>query len=396
MIGFSVDREYFERFARCDALPQVAARKFEAAFLEGFAAHGRLAGVIGFFAASTFPSNRSVWFPGEKWRFRSAPAWTLPFVNLPLLKLLSRVAVLLAGLVLWVGRLGRPGAICVYSAHTPFLLAAYAAKAVFRIPYYVIIPDLPIFMDIGIRRTVLRRVAKRFDWALIRYLVSKSAGVSAVTRHVVPDTPAWRGVPFVVIEGLLSERADDADTVEPVGRPYFLYSGGLNESYGVKVLIDAFMSTDLDAELLLCGAGELFEYIHACSTIDPRIRPLGFLAQDALHRVQRGAVALMLTRSPNDPYVKYSFPSKLLEYMATGVPVIATRLPGIPSAYFEFLTVISGASAGEISDALKLHLCRVAADRMAQGQRAKAFVSKRKNPRIGVLPLLRLMETNNV
>jgi glycosyltransferase involved in cell wall biosynthesis len=44
--------------------------------------------------------------------------------------------------------------------------------------------------------------------------------------------------------------------------------------------------------------------------------------------------------NPRDPSWRgtpYSFPSKLLEYLTTGKPIISTRLPGIPAEYFEVL-----------------------------------------------------------
>ena len=45
----------------------------------------------------------------------------------------------------------------------------------------------------------------------------------------------------------------------------------------------------------------------------------------------------MNPRSADAEYTKYSFPSKTIEYLATGVPVVMNRLPGIPEEYEYFV-----------------------------------------------------------
>ena len=42
--------------------------------------------------------------------------------------------------------------------------------------------------------------------------------------------------------------------------------------------------------------------------------------------------SILATRA--GPGLRYSFPSKLFEYLQAGKPVISTRLPGIPADYF--------------------------------------------------------------
>lgn len=76
------------------------------------------------------------------------------------------------------------------------------------------------------------------------------------------------------------------------------------------------------------------DFVNDCQKKDGRVRSLGFLDQTSLRSAQMNAIGLLITRDPNEDYVRYSFPSKLIEYMATGTPVITTRLPGIPEEYF--------------------------------------------------------------
>ena len=109
--------------------------------------------------------------------------------------------------------------------------------------------------------------------------------------------------------------------------------------------------------------------------------------------MQRAAIGLLITRPSVDPYVRYSFPSKLLEYMGTGVPVLTTRLPGIPGEYYEFLSIIEECSPRGIIDALGAHLSREADEHKQQGRKALKFVKEFKSPKVAVTPLLHLLES---
>lgn len=42
-------------------------------------------------------------------------------------------------------------------------------------------------------------------------------------------------------------------------------------------------------------------------------------------------------RPTNEEFTKYSFPSKTLEYMASGTPLASTKLDGIPEEYDEYI-----------------------------------------------------------
>ena len=391
MLGFLVDSDTFDKGSRSEPYQQIAARKFELGFLRGFLDNGVCIKVFGCFPSSTFPINRTILFGFKPWKFRSASCLALPFINLPGLKLATRFFSSLFALTCQVIFIDRPRAICIYSAHSSYLLAAYIARVLYRIPFFVIIPDLPEFMNIGLKRSRLHQLLKAVDGRIIRHLVSKSSGISAITEFVTRDVPAWADLPSVVVEGIAPDPVVDDNVADVQSNTYFLYSGGLNEAYGVGTLVRAFMSSNIKAELWICGAGPLSEFVKECAERDGRIRSLGFLSQIELRRCQKGATALLMTRSCEESYVRYSFPSKLLEYLTTGVPVIATMLPGIPESYISHITIMSGSSESDILDALQSHLLRDPLSRKEQGERALKFVTSSKNAKSAVMPFLELM-----
>ena len=54
---------------------------------------------------------------------------------------------------------------------------------------------------------------------------------------------------------------------------------------------------------------------------------------------------LLNPRDTEWPGSKYSFPSKLLEYMLMDRPILSTRMHGIPNEYFDCFLAISDASS---------------------------------------------------
>lgn len=383
MLGFLVEPDYFRKYSQSEPYPQVAAYKLEERYVEGLQRAGLVVDVIASAALSAFPWNRRLYFPFLNWS-AGAVRWVLPSLNLPLLNMVGRFVGSFVALMLRLQRHSETTAVCVYSAHSPFLLAAFLASRLRRISFFVIIPDLPRYMRSKEKLSALLDAAKRLDERLINALVARSNGVSVVTKNMVVDTPAWSRVRYMVIEGLAS--AADAETAtnhtgNHTGcRPYFMYAGALIGSNGVQALIDGFCATDIDADLLLCGRGELEEYIKIRARQDERVKYGGFLDRKELAVLQRNAIALVLARDPSDAYTRYSFPSKLIEYMSSGAPVLTTNLPGISAEYLPYLNIIDSADPSVIAAALKSFMAQPASVVKSRAEAGRAFVLDRCDP----------------
>ena len=79
-----------------------------------------------------------------------------------------------------------------------------------------------------------------------------------------------------------------------------------------------------------------------------------------------------------DDYTAYSFPSKTIEYMSSGTPLLTSRLPGIPSEYFDYCYSISGNDVSEIRSALERIMGDSDETRREMGQRARSFIHENK------------------
>ena len=58
-------------------------------------------------------------------------------------------------------------------------------------------------------------------------------------------------------------------------------------------------------------------------------------------------------RSPNEELTKYSFPSKILEYISSGSLVLSTRLLGIPDEYFSYIVPLDQADKEKVKAVIR-------------------------------------------
>ncbi|MDS1309484.1 glycosyltransferase [Marinobacter xiaoshiensis] len=357
LVGFCVSAEYFEKYTGNDALPQVAAFKLESRFLRALRLGGAEVRPISTAAVSTYPRNPHVLLPGHA-RVTSGggTGQIIPLINLPVLKLGSRfIGTLLA---LLCQKKSEKPIVCVYSAHTPNLLAAYLYSVLKSIPFFVYVPDLPVYMDMGLKRSFILRWLKKLDVEIISFLLAKAAGVIVASKQMAEDSVTWKHVPSLVVEGISDDTVamgDDYPEVLPdySGKKIIFYAGSVNRAYGIMELVEGFKKSGSSYELWLCGRGDLEEYLEAEAKNCAAIRYLGFVPAAHAQAIQRRAALLALTRDPAETYTRYSFPSKILEYLASGVPVMSTKLDGIPCEYYKYLNVIDEFSVDCIARTIK-------------------------------------------
>lgn len=98
-----------------------------------------------------------------------------------------------------------------------------------------------------------------------------------------------------------------------------------------------------------------------------------------LVQIEKQATLLVNPRFSCELYTKYSFPSKILEYMSTGTPVLTTKLEGIPDEYSDFLYFFEDESVKGMKDKLNEILSFSYEQLQQKGEDAQLYVFKNKN-----------------
>ncbi len=182
--------------------------------------------------------------------------------------------------------------------------------------------------------------------------------------------------PYIVVEGL----ADVNDTkISDTYDNIIMYAGGVFEMYGVKTLVDAFLRLhNPNIELHIYGRGTYVEEINRISKDIANVKYKGSLPPEDIVQKEKTAMLLVNPRPCGEDFSKYSFPSKTMEYMLSGTPVVSTRLPGIPKDYFQYIYSFDGDSEDDIYNKLMILLSMDRNELREKGRRAHLFMLQNK------------------
>ncbi len=244
----------------------------------------------------------------------------------------------------------------------------------------LVVPDLPLYMNLSNKNNSFYDFLKKIDIYAMNNRIKYIDYFVFLTEYMSGKVNIYNK-PYIVIEGIVSkENENDQAIIEKFIKKTIAYTGTLNEKYGIKLLVDAFMKVEIDnAELIICGNGDSEEYIKDISFVDNRIKYLGAVSREESILLQRKATLLVNPRPTNEEYTKYSFPSKNMEYMLSGTPVLTTKLPGMPDEYYDYVYLIDDESVDGLTKTLTEVLEKSNEEMYELGIRAKNFVLKAKN-----------------
>ena len=279
----------------------------------------------------------------------------------------------------WVKTRYKGGELVVFAysmRSAPMATACYIQKKIPQAKIYLIITDLPQFMDLG--QSFVKATLKKVDWIDIKRMQAKFNGFILYAEKMA-EFLEIQSNEWILMEGSFDTSEQVVSAKEK--KKAVMYSGKLDEQYGINMLVDAFMSIhDSGMELWLTGSGNSENYIKECARKDNRIKFYGFLPsrQEVLQK-QAEASLLVNMRLPSEPASGYCFPSKLFEYMATGTPVLSFDIAGIPREYLQHLYVIKQETVDALAKAIEETLSLDEASLQEQGNRAREFVINEKN-----------------
>ncbi len=244
--------------------------------------------------------------------------------------------------------------IVVYSINIPVLKAAIKYRRDYS-PHSKIIMIVPDLIEYSLEESL----ASQIKTAIIgdmNQLYREVDGFVFLTE-AMKDRVKTKS-PYCVVEGIYNSRENRVVVKPNDGLKRIFYSGMLYEKFGVKTLVEAFLkTTDTNFRLQLCGVGELEMYIKEIAQKDSRIEYYGLMPREKVLTMQSEASLLVNPRTAEGEFTKYSFPSKNIEYLASGTPVLLYELDGIPSEYYQYCYHLSNNELG--SDLLSKKIIQI-------------------------------------
>lgn len=254
----------------------------------------------------------------------------------------------------------------------------------------LVIPDLPMYMACNKYYKALG-LQKR-DIKTIEVLLQE------FDCYVVLAEPMTRQLnitnkPYSVIEGIYTDTCPIADNTNKFSGKNIMYAGGIVSRYGVFDLIEAFhRSKNEDYRLILCGPCPEMEKLNAYLLSDSRIEYRGLIPTADVRKLQRQVTLLVNPRHSTEEFSKYSFPSKTLEYMASGTPVLMSELPSMPEDYKQHIFMFADESVEGMRKEIEKVLSYAEEKLSRKGLQAKSFILEKKNSQHQVKKIIELLD----
>ncbi len=377
-------KKFEEIFISCQIKPQQQAQKFHYLFVSGLAAHEDVQVTV----MSDLPISRvitkRIWWAGSSEVENKAAFKYLPHLNIAVI---GHIITFFAALFLtakWCvsNRKSEKFIICDVLNLT-ISIAAKTTAELFGVKTVAIVTDIPSFMQgynkeekRGIKLLVGLMYTSLCSYVLKRY------DTYVILTEQMNELVNPKDKPHIVIEGMVD--------FEMIGRPNLLgnkhqekvviYAGALHEKYGVKKLIEAFMRVSADeARMWLFGSGELEREVRQYEKKDNRIKFFGVVPNQEVVEKEIKATLLVNPRPSSEEFTKYSFPSKNMEYMASGTPLLTTKLPGMPEEYHDYVYLFDDETVEGMAKTLERILSLPKEELHAKGAAAKEFVLREKN-----------------
>lgn len=365
---------------------QNAADKLQWALVEGFSQIKEIkTTVLNSVYIGSFPKRyKKIKIPSFRFVcFENIEGINVGFCNLSVFKWFSRYFGIKKNIKQWALKpTSKQKVVLIYAMATPFVnIAKYIKDKYPHITVCIVVPDLPEYMRPEKAGTKsLYSLLKKIEIKAIKRMIKKVDCYVLLTKHM----QGWfdRTITCTVVEGIAtvdSNAINEENQIEK--QKVVLYAGGIKKEYGVLELVKLFKKIDSNEwRLDIYGDGPDLIQIQELAKECNNIRVYGMVSNEDVLKAQREARILINPRR-NQIFTKYSFPSKLLEYMSSGTPVLSYELDGIPAEYLQYFFHIPDKKDGlEIALSYVMSLSDDELDE--KGREALEFVASYKNSKV--------------
>ena len=372
------DRVYQQLFSQVKVKPAFQSQKYHRLLIEGLAAAAKVDVVANPPVNRSVLSAKFVRLPREE--EGGASYRYIPAIRNPLVK---AVAVGCGTFFRTLFLIRKDSAVIVDGLNRMTALSAMLAARLRGKPCVGIVTDLPDMLG-----------GSSFSKKLANFVIDHCTHYVLLTE-AMNDYLNQKGKPYVILEGHADiTMADRIPAMEKKTEPRIcFYAGGVSKQYGLSNLVEGFRKANLpNARLHIYGPGDYVKELQQIAAEDQRVYYGGMLLNTEIVKKEQEAALLVNPRPTGEEYVKYSFPSKTMEYMASGTPVLTTVLPGMPKEYHSYVYLLEDETADGITQKLKEVLANSDETLFRKGMEARKFVLEQKNNVIQASKILDMLK----
>jgi len=336
--------------------------------------------ILSVYPVPSFPTTKRLYFPKSQFQLdNELNIDTIPFVNVTPIKQLSLGIASYFEIVRW-GRKAGPVDKIIFTFNISVPPGIFLLEAARRIGALVV----AMIYDINVPgETVPRTLPFIIDFWQHKKTLQRYDGLVVITKEIARDF-AHR-VPYICVEGGIGpdlvEQYRALEKTATLDSDHFVVvaAGGLKEANGIREILLAFCLLKDDAyRLHIAGTGPLEGLVKDAVQKDPRISFHGFLRFDEVLKLYAAADVLVNMRLTQRVNTRYFFPSKTMEYLASGVPVITTCPGDMAKEFGAFAYLLHEETPVALADMIKKVATIPAEQRVARGKAARQYMIEHK------------------
>lgn len=366
--------------------PSVATHKFNLNILEGIETNiDKDLSILNTENVASYPNyNRIILKTKKSHKPEIGEYSNIGKVNLPIFKDITETIILYRELKKWIkSQKNEDVFICGYGRRLSHVIAINILKRRYsHIKTCMFLADLS--GNVATKTHNNSHLKQKIVDKLLDYRVNQSKKFDSfvLLTEAMADYLGVTSKPYTVVEGVCSQEYTTYNTIikESCKDKIIAYSGVLSKLYNVDTLLNAFqMIKDEGYKLWLFGDGELKEYIQHLSDENENIVFGGYIPNEKLREKLSECTVLINPRQNLEEFTKYSFPSKIIEYLTLGKPVISYKLDGIPYEYDDYLLYVNDNTEETLKNRI-IEICEYSQEKLIEiGNQNASFVSKTKN-----------------
>lgn len=244
----------------------------------------------------------------------------------------------------------------VYNIYSPFFPFLYWACRINKVKIYAMLYDLgvpPKRLNLGRLSMLGYRVCELIAKRYIPVIDGRIIINEKIIEYYAPGKDYLLvdgGINRAVISHLFPLRPSTSSQY------VFVCAGMLWDQNGTKLILEAMRLIDnSNIKVVFAGQGNDVPLIEQAANNDDRIEYLGMLSLEKLFEVYERADVLLNLRIEEN--VDFHFPSKLLEYMATGKTVVSTPIAHAERDYGDYIEILHDVSSNGLAS-MFLDICQ--------------------------------------
>ncbi|UJF26168.1 glycosyltransferase [Planococcus sp. 107-1] len=383
-LGNAIKNEECDKFAG----PSIAGNKMQLGLIK--ALHKKLGKdltVLTEYPIAAYPTEKKVFINNKS--IEIAPnlrSKKVPFINIFLIKQITKILFATFMILNWCLKNRKEEKIIVcFNSYPDIATPILWISKIINIQTVCILADLPV--NKVVKHKGLKFIARNYEERIAKKNIRKFDLLAVLNKNAIIEFAP--NSDYVVLDGGFDissvptnrcggqwlEKEDEKTKILRV-----LYSGSLTEYNGIRNLIEAAkLVENKKFSLEIYGSGELSKFVEAESKKNENINFYGKVSSEEIVKLQQNASLLVSPLLPEDSVAKVAFPSKIVEYLLSGTPVVSTKVSGLNEDYLQNLYTFNDTNPQTFANTIDEILIEEKEVLISKAVKAREFIIKEKN-----------------